>query len=134
MASFLVRSTNKFAMTTMAQPQLLVTKAVLHTEAINRHFDGTVNKVHHYVLATSCDNDTYTLKEMLQQDDCAEFITAMVKEITDHEERGHWTVLPRSAIPRGMKTIMSVWSFKRKRFPDGRILKHKARLCTHGGM
>ena len=40
----------------------------------------------------------------------------------------------RSALPLGTKTIMSIWSFKRKRFPDGRIMKHKARLCAHGGM
>ena len=29
---------------------------------------------------------------------------------------------------------MSVWAFKVKRYPDGRILKHKAHLNAHGGM
>ena len=29
---------------------------------------------------------------------------------------------------------MSIWSFKRKRSPAGQLLKHKARLCAHGGM
>ena len=28
---------------------------------------------------------------------------------------------------------MAIWSFKRKRFPDGSLNKHKARLCAHGG-
>ena len=28
---------------------------------------------------------------------------------------------------------MAIWSFKRKRKPDGLLLKHKARLCAHGG-
>ena len=28
---------------------------------------------------------------------------------------------------------MMVWSFKRKRHPDGRLTKYKARLCCHGG-
>ena len=32
------------------------------------------------------------------------------------------------------KTIMSIWSFKRKRYPDGTLNKYKARLCAHGGM
>ena len=32
-----------------------------------------------------------------------------------------------------MKTIMSTWAFKRKRLPSGELLKHKARLCAHGG-
>jgi hypothetical protein len=29
---------------------------------------------------------------------------------------------------------MSIWSFKRKQYPDGTLNKHKARLCAHGGM
>ena len=33
-----------------------------------------------------------------------------------------------------MKVILAIWSFKRKRFPDGSIHKHKARLCAHGVM
>ena len=33
-----------------------------------------------------------------------------------------------------MKSTLAIWDFKRKRFPDGRINKHKARLCAHGGM
>jgi hypothetical protein len=37
-------------------------------------------------------------------------------------------------MPAEMKTIMSIWSFKRKRLPDGTLNKHKARLCAHGGM
>ena len=30
--------------------------------------------------------------------------------------------------------IKAIWSFKRKRRPDGTIIKYKARLCAHGGM
>ena len=36
-------------------------------------------------------------------------------------------------MPIGAKTIMAIWSFKRKRYPDGSLNKHKARLCAHGG-
>ena len=28
---------------------------------------------------------------------------------------------------------MMIWSFKRKRHPDGTLDKHKERLCCHGG-
>ena len=28
---------------------------------------------------------------------------------------------------------MTIWIFKRKRYPDGRIKKYKGRLCSHGG-
>ena len=33
-----------------------------------------------------------------------------------------------------MKAILAIWAFKLKRFPDGRINKHKAQICDHGGM
>ena len=33
-----------------------------------------------------------------------------------------------------LSTILAIWSFKLKIFPDGRLLKHKVRLCAHGGM
>ena len=36
-------------------------------------------------------------------------------------------------MPRGIKPIMEICSFKRKQYPDGTLNKHKARLCTHGG-
>eukprot|EP00957_Ditylum_brightwellii_P040106 3035105-Ditylum_brightwellii.AAC.1 len=32
-----------------------------------------------------------------------------------------------------MKQLMLIWSFKRKRYTDGSLSKHKARLCSHGG-
>jgi hypothetical protein len=37
-------------------------------------------------------------------------------------------------MPPDTKTIMSIWSFKQKRFPDGTLNRHKACLCAHGGM
>ena len=58
----------------------------------------------------------------------------MIKEVRDREKREHWMVIDRSTLPPGTRTILSIWSFKRNRFPDGRIIKHKARLCAHGGM
>jgi hypothetical protein len=58
----------------------------------------------------------------------------MEKEVEDHEGCGHWIMVPRSTIPSGNKPIKAIWSFKRKNFPDGRLNKHKARLCAHGGM
>ena len=74
------------------------------------------------------------LKDMMQQKDKGECIKAMMIELGDHESRNHWTVINRSDMPPGVKTILAIWSFKRKRFPYGRIMKHRVRLCTHGGM
>ena len=72
-------------------------------------------------------------KDMLTQPDKNIFFEAMEVEITNHTERDHWDLIPRSQLPSGSKTIMSVWSFKRKRLPDGTICKYKARLYAHGG-
>jgi hypothetical protein len=71
---------------------------------------------------------------MLKQEDRLDFVNAMEKEIDDHVRRDHWEIILRSMMPKDMKTIMSIWSFKRKRLPDGTLNKHKARLCAHGGM
>ena len=57
----------------------------------------------------------------------------MEVEITNHIERDHWALIPRSQLHSGSKTIMSVWSFKRKRLSDGTICKYKARLYAYGG-
>ena len=43
-------------------------------------------------------------------------------------------MVPCSDMPPDTKTILASWSFKRKKFPDGRINKHKACLCAQGGM
>ena len=37
-------------------------------------------------------------------------------------------------IDRNIKTILSIWYFKLKRFSDGRLMKQKSRLCAHEGM
>ena len=79
---------------------------------------------------------------MMKQDDKTEFITAILKEIDDHESRDHWTLMRRKDIPPECLNpttgiagiIMLIWSFKRKRFQDGQLMKHKAQLCAHGGM
>ena len=71
---------------------------------------------------------------MLKQDDRDEFVNAMQVEVDAHQTREHWEIIPRSQMPKEMKTIMAIWSFKRKRLPDGILNKHKARLCAHGGM
>ena len=89
--------------------------------------------LHHVFSVAKEANESYTFKEMLQQDDRNQFVEAMTKEIGDHTKRKHWEIIPRSQMHRGIKPIMEIWSFKRKQYPDGTLNKHKARLCAHGG-
>ncbi len=62
----------------------------------------------------------------MHESDYHEFVKAMVKEVDDHESRNHWTVMRCCDMPSDTKTIMSIWSFKCKRYPDGMLNKHKA--------
>ena len=63
----------------------------------------------------------------------------MHKEVNDFTTREHWKPVPVTIIDelkaKGIKfdIIQSVWSFKRKRSPQGQLLRHKSRLCAHGG-
>ena len=102
---------------------------------VNELYDGTLNNVHHFLYSTELSsNECFTFQQAMKQDDKMNFVEAMEKEISDHEERSHWSIVTRSTLPKSSKPIKAIWSFKRKRKPDGELLKHKARLCAHGGM
>ena len=119
----------------LAHAHTSISTAIDTCHTVNRNFDGTLNGLHHMVLASGQEhNEIFTFRDMLKQDDAKDFVAAMIKEARDHESRGHWEMTARSKIPKTVKTIQAIWSFKRKRFPDGTLNKHKSRLCAHGGM
>jgi hypothetical protein len=66
-------------------------------------------------------NETFSYNQALKQTDFCKFIKAMMVEVNDHESRGHWTLIKRCDLPPDTKTIMSIWSFKHKRYPDGKL-------------
>ena len=119
----------------MGTLSLVLTKSIEVFHRLNMHYDGNMNIFSTYTMAALNDsNDVYTYCEMLKQLDLAKFVEAMIKEVTDHEERRHWIYVPRSEMPRGTSTILAICSFKRKMLLSGEILQWKARLCCHGGM
>ena len=78
---------------------------------------------------------------MLLQPYKSDLIIAMIKEVEAHESRSYWTLMENSEVKNKnnnkygkLKTILSIWHFKRKIFPDGRLIKHKAIICAHGGI
>ena len=104
--------------------------------------DGTLNELHplvHVFAATKGDPDTFHLNDALKQPDWPNFKEAMGKEVGDFNERKHWSLVPATILDelkaKGIKfdVIQAVWSFKRKRTPSGQLIKHKSRLCAHGG-
>jgi hypothetical protein len=53
--------------------------------------DGTLNSIQPLAyVANQGMNDVFTFREAMQQEESAEFIKVMVKEIQDHTEQGHW--------------------------------------------
>jgi len=78
--------------------------------------------------------DIMYLHQALKQDDSAEFIKAVVKEVNDHTTQKHWKVIERSKVPEGVTPLPSVWAMRRKHnLTTNEITKYKARLNVHGG-
>ena len=99
----------------------------------NELYDGTLNEVHHLLYATDISsNKSFTFRNAMKQDDKLAFVDAMEKDISDHKKVGHWSIVHRDTLPNKARPIKAIRSFKRKRKPDGELLKHKARLCAHG--
>ena len=103
-------------------------------EMVRLNEDATFNYMHPMSFAAQGGmNEVYTYREAMQQPDRLDFVQAMVDEVEHFTEKKHWKPVLRSTIGN-VKTIKAIWSFKRKRRPDGSLIKHKARLCAHGGM
>ncbi len=79
-------------------------------------------------------NEAFSYNQALKQDNFGKFIKAMMVEVSDHESRSHWTLTKHCNLSQDTNTIMSIWSFKHKQYPDGTLTKHKSRLPAHGGM
>ena len=97
----------------------LLSQATESYHRANSLVDGTINCFSTAALSAAATNEVFTFKEAMMQDDNKDFVKAMLSEIHSHEDGKHWTMTERSKMPPGTKTVMSVWSFKRKRFPNG---------------
>ena len=82
----------------------------------------------------SKDPDLPSLHESLTGPHAEEFWKAMDKEIASLEGKGTWTVVDRSSLPPGTKTVPGTWAQRIKRLPDGRLNKFKSRWCCRGDL
>ena len=109
-------------------------------EQINAHLaslwtdptTGVIEFTDPMVFATKNDPDRPTYREALMGDEAEGYGEAMTQEISDLEGQGTWTVIPRSSLPPGKNVLPGIWAFQKKRFPDGRVRKLKARFCVRG--
>ena len=80
--------------------------------------------------ASASDTDTLTYDQAMRDVERNKWIKAMQAEIEQLEAKGTWDEVPRSDATT--KILPSIWVFRRKRSPDGTILKYKARFCVQG--
>ena len=92
-----------------------------------------MNEVCHQVKYLTTSNEAYTYKHMLNENEFKDFFQDILEEIEVHKKREHWTLMEGKDLTPGANTIMAIWSFKQKQYPDGSINKHKSRLCANGG-
>ena len=124
------------------------TRIIEYNDFLESNFDGSINHLNplaHIYMTSQSNNEVYALKEIMHQPDRADFEAAMKKEVASMFEEKIWKRVPKlemkqfyeqqraQGINVKREQIMMIWSFKRKRHPDGTLDKHKARLCCHGG-
>ena len=102
---------------------------------VNELYDGTLNEVHHLVYSANITtNECFTFRNDMKQEEKMPFLDAIEKEILDHKNGKHRSIFHRNTLPNKARPIKAIWSFRHKQKPYGELLKHKARLCDHGGM
>ena len=69
----------------------------------------------------------------LKEPDRAQFIKAMLKEVSDQKRNGNFSIIYKSEVPKDVKVLPAVWQMKRKRDINSRkVNKLKARLNIDG--
>ena len=79
--------------------------------------------------------DILTMAQAMEASDREKFLDAMLKEVRDHERRGHWRIVHRSQVKAlgGRKVFPAVWAMARRReLMTNVIKKWKARLNLGG--
>jgi hypothetical protein len=87
---------------------------------------------HGMKASSAVDPDTPRLHEAMRGDHRDDFLTAMGEEISALEAHGTWNIVRRDSMPAGSNLLPGTWALKIKRYPDGRMRKHKARYCVRG--
>jgi hypothetical protein len=82
--------------------------------------------------ASKKDPDSPTFQEAMTGEYREEFLEAMRTEVSELESHKCWDVVPMADVPEGAKVLPTMWVFKIKRYPDGRVRRFKARLVVRG--
>ncbi len=75
---------------------------------MNLLYDGTINCFLTMAQSRVTSNETFTYKQAMHEKGYHKFVKAMIKEVDDHENQNHWTIMRRCDMPMDTNTIMSV--------------------------
>jgi len=86
------------------------------------------------VSLTASDNkqDILTQGQMFKAPDAEKFIACQVDEITSLYDLDIMESFPITTLPSRARLLSSIWSYRRKRLPNGVLSKYKSRLCVNG--
>jgi hypothetical protein len=76
--------------------------------------------------------DILTQSQMLKASDAPQFVASQPAEISGLINMGVFEIKHISQKPPTAHILSSIWSYRRKRSPPGKILKHKTRICVDG--
>jgi hypothetical protein len=82
--------------------------------------------------ASKKDPDSPSFQEAMTGPYREEFLEAMRVEVSELENHQCWDVVAATSVPEGAKVLPTMWVFKIKRYPDGRVRRFKARLVVRG--
>ena len=86
------------------------------------------------VFHSEMNGDTMYFHQAINQDDSADFVEAVVKEINGHADNKHWELIPVEDVPADEEPLSSIWAMYRNRnLVTHEITKCKARINVHGG-
>jgi hypothetical protein len=76
--------------------------------------------------------DILTQSQMLKAPDVEHFIASQIPEFENLKKSKVMEVHSITTLPATGKLLSSIWSYQRKRSPQGALLKHKAWICADG--
>ncbi len=76
--------------------------------------------------------DILSQSQMLKAADRDEFLKVQGSELLGLHDADVFEYLPRSKLPSGSRVLNAIWSYRRKRKPDGTLSKYKSRICADG--
>jgi hypothetical protein len=76
--------------------------------------------------------DVLTHAQMKRQVDANKFVEAQRPEIDGLMDINTFESIPKINLPPRTRYLDLIWTYRRKRRPDGSLKKYKARLCVNG--